>query len=405
MAGDWLTYNYAAYAWSSYGHFWRILRKLSVVELFSSHSLQKSASIREEEILKIVRLLHKVCKDTGKKVDLNNLISTYTFNIMMRAVSGKRCVEEEEIGGEAGKEAIQRFRGIFSPILSLSMCDYFPVLRWIGYRGLEKNLMLMYKKRDEFLQHLVDEIRAENNATEERRKSNLIEALLSVQAAEPEFYSDDIVKSILLVMLTAGTDTSAVTLEWAMSRLLAQPEELQKLRQEIDENIGHDHLLNDSDLAKLPYLRCVVNETLRLHPAAPLLLPHISSEDCVVGGYNIPKGTTLMVNAWAMHRDPNLWDEPDKFVPERFEGAEIEKEGHKFVPFGIGRRACPGVGMALRTVSLALGAFVQCFEWERPSEHVEAEFDADLRVTLHKAKPLEAVCILRNQAAHLLSKQ
>lgn len=206
-------------------------------------------------------------------------------------------------------------------------------------------------------------------------------------------------------MLTAGTDTSAVTLEWAMSRLLTQPEELQKLRQEIDENIGHDHLLNDSDLAKLPYLRCVVNETLRLHPAAPLLLPHISSEDCVVGGYNIPKGTILMVNAWAMHRDPNLWDEPNKFVPERFEGAEIEKEGLKFVAFGRGRRACPGVCMALRTVSLALGAFVQCFEWERPSEHVEAEFDASLRVTLHKAKPLEAVCTVRNQAAHLLSNQ
>ncbi|KAH6788572.1 hypothetical protein C2S51_003578 [Perilla frutescens var. frutescens] len=397
MAGDCLTYNYASFTWSPYGHLWRILRRLSVVELFSSHTLQKSAIIREQEIAKVVGALHKICKNTGQKVDLNTLISTYSFNIVMRSLTGKGFVGEEEIGSEAAKETIQRIRELFAPSLLLGMCDYFPVLRWIGYKGMERNMMLLHKKRDEFLQRLVDEIRAKNNANGERKRRNFIEALLSVQAEEPEFYSDDIIKSFLLVILSAGADTSSVTLEWAMSRLLTQPEEMQKLREEIDENVGHDRLIKDSDLPKLPYLRCVVNETLRSHPAAPLLLPHFSSEECVVAGYSIPRGTILMVNAWAMHRDPNLWDEPDKFNPERFKAAETEEKGQNFVPFGIGRRACPGAAMALRTVSLALGAFVQCFEWEKPTDHVELDFNANLKVTLHKSNPLQAVCVLRNQ--------
>nr|AJD25195.1 cytochrome P450 CYP81C16 [Salvia miltiorrhiza] len=396
MAGDHLTYNYAAYTWSPYSHLWRVLRRMSVVQLFSSHSLQKSAQIREQEMLQILRLLHK---ESGKKVDLNNLISTYSFNIVMRSIAGKRCVEEEEIGTEAGREILRQIRGLFSPTVLLGPCDYFPVLRWIGYKGMEKKAVLMQKKRDEFLQALVDEVRDKStrSAAEEKRSTNLIEALLSVQASEPH-----VIKSLLVVMLTAGTDTSALTTEWAMSNLVSQPEVLQKLRQEIDANVGHDHLLSEADLPNLPYLGRVVKETLRLHPAAPLLLPHLSSQDCRVGGYKIPKGTILLVNAWAVHHDPGLWDEPEKFDPERFEGAvemEMGRDGnHRFLPFGIGRRACPGAGMALRTVSLALGAFVQCFEWE----HVEMDFGANLGVTLHKAKPLEAVCLVRNQAAHLL---
>lgn len=187
-------------------------------------------------------------------------------------------------------------------------------------------------------------------------------------------------------MFVAGTETSAATLQWAMSLLLTHTGKLDKLRQEIDDRVGHDRLLNDSDLASLPYLHCIVNETLRLHPPVPLLLPHSSSQDCTVGGYSIAKGTMLLVNAWGMHRDPNLWDEPDEFKPERFEAMDLEKDGHRFVAFGMGRRACPGSGMALRTVSLALGAFVQCFDWEDTSRH----------------EPLEAVCISRDQADDLL---
>ena len=168
-------------------------------------------------------------------------------------------------------------------------------------------------------------------------------------------------------MLTAGRETSTLTTEWAMLLLLNHPKALQKLRTEIDNSVGHGRLVDESDIPKLPYLRCVVNETLRLYPAAPLLLPHQASEDCRVGGYDIPKGTIVLANAWAVHRDPKLWEEPEKFMPERFEGKGLmdkEEFNSKFLPFGIGRRACPGANLGIRSVSLAVGTFIQCFDWD-----------------------------------------
>lgn len=194
-------------------------------------------------------------------------------------------------------------------------------------------------------------------------------------------------------MISAGTDTSAVTLEWAMSNLLNNPEILMKVRAEIDDKIGLDQLIDESDIVNLPYLQNIVLETLRLYPAVPLLLPHMSKEDCKVAGYDMPRGTILLANAWAMQRDPKLWDEPERFKPERF---EKEGETHKLMmPFGIGRRACPGAGLAQRLVSLTLGALVQCFEWERSGEEL-LDMTEDDGVTLPKMMPLRVMCKSRN---------
>ncbi|KAL8492051.1 hypothetical protein ACS0TY_023608 [Phlomoides rotata] len=199
MGADRLTYNYYAFAALSYGDLWRTLRRFSVVEMLSSHSLQKSAKNREEEILKIARVLHRVCRNEGQKVDLNNLISTYMFNIVMTGLSGKSGVGEEDIGGEVGKETMKRMKATFGPALSFGICDYFPVLRWIGYKGLENNLISLHKKRDEVLQSLVDEMRKKGEVLDGKRKTNLIGTMLSVQVSEPELYTDHVIKSILLV--------------------------------------------------------------------------------------------------------------------------------------------------------------------------------------------------------------
>lgn len=195
------------------------------------------------------------------------------------------------------------------------------------------------------------------------------------------------------VIINAGTDTSAVTIEWVISLLLNHPEVLKKARAELDSHVGHDRLMDEQDLPKLHYLQNIISETFRLFPPAPLLVPHESSADFNLGGYNVPRGTILLVNAWALHRDPEVWDEPARFKPERFEHGEVE--AHKLITFGMGRRACPGAGLAQRVVGLTVGTMIQCFEWERISEK-EVDLAEGTGLIMPKAEPLEAICRVRN---------
>ena len=205
---------------------------------------------------------------------------------------------------------------------------------------------------------------------------------------------------LLQVMQVGGADTTAVTIEWAMSLLLNHPEVFQKARDELDIHIGHDRLIEEADLPKLQYLRNIISESLRLFPSTPLLVPHFSSEDCEIGGFDVPEGTMLLVNAWALHRDPNLWNEPTSFKPERFETGE--NDTYKLLPFGLGRRACPGIGLANRVMGLTLGSLIQCFDWKRVDDK-EIDMAEGEGLTMPKVEPLEAMCRTRQVMKNVLS--
>lgn len=197
-------------------------------------------------------------------------------------------------------------------------------------------------------------------------------------------------------MILAGTDTITGTLEWTISNLLNHPEILKKAKTDIDTKIGLDRLIDESDINNLPYLQNIVSETLRLYPVAPTLLPHVASEDCMVAGYDVPRGTVLLVNVWAMHRDRRIWEEPETFKPERFEQKGVDQ---KLIPFGMGRRACPGSGLAQRLVNLAIGSLVQCFEWERVgNENVDMKEGS----MMHQATPMQAMCKARPIVKNIL---
>ncbi|KAM3710301.1 hypothetical protein ACJW31_01G018800 [Castanea mollissima] len=392
IAGDRLSSNSTALVWAPYGHLWRNLRRVCTIEIFSHISLQKSSIIREEEVYSLLRQLFKVSNIEPQKVDFKYLSSLLVSNIIMRMVAGKPCVGEEFACMDVGKKLLKEFKEAYSSGLSVNICDFLPILRWVGYKGLEKNMVRLQRKRDEATRRLFEEIKLNNdNITDVEKMRPLIETLFSLRKYEPEFFSDDVIKSLTLMMFIAGTETTVTTMEWVMSLLLNHPEVLQKVKAEIHSQVGCERLINDLDLAKLPYLRCVINETFRLYPTVPLLLPHCSSADCTVGGFHIPRGTILLVNAWSMHRDPKLWEEPTKFKPERFEEINGEREGFKFIPFGMGRRACPGAGMAMRVMSLALGAFIQCFDWEMVGKEM-VDMTSDFGFLMAKTKPLEAVC-------------
>ncbi|XP_044478702.1 cytochrome P450 81Q32-like [Mangifera indica] len=405
LAGKHLGYNYTSLTWAPYGDHWRNLRKIASLEILSTNRLQQLSFVRIDEIRSLIRRLYR---NQNQIVDMKTAFFELTLNVIMRMVGGKSYYGEKVMGAES-----EEFREIVAETFQLggasNLVDSLPVLRWTGYGGTKKRLLTLQEKREKFMQSLIEEHKTKMGSDEYKnknldghRRKSMIEVLLCLQESDPEYYTDEMIRSLMLVILIAGSDTSAGTMEWAMSLLLNNPDVLRKAQAEIDNQIGSNHFVDESDLVKLPYLRCIINETVRLCPAGPLLVPHQSSEECKVGGYRIPRGTMLLVNLWAIQRDPTIWEDPTKFRPERFEGFEGVRDGFKLMPFGVGRRSCRGEGLALRMVGLALGSLIQCFDWERPNKDM-VDMTEGSALTLPKAHPLQAKCSPRLSMLNLLS--
>ncbi|KAH0995833.1 hypothetical protein GBA52_019697 [Prunus armeniaca] len=396
LLGKHLAYNHTTVAAAPYGDHWRNLRRIGATEIFSTARLQTFSEIRKNEVKHLLLKLSQNASDGFAKVELKSMFNELTFNIIMTMVAGKRYYGEDV---SVDKEEAKQFRQIMSDAFSYggaaNPADFLPILNWVGSGGYEKKVKTLAKRTDEFLQALIDEHKSKG-----KNGTTMIDHLLSLQESQPEYYTNQIIKGLILVMLLAGTDTSAVTLEWAMSNLLNNPHVLKKARVELDAQLGQENLVDEPDISKLPYLQSIISETLRLCPAAPLLVPHLSSDDCTIGGFDVPRDTMILINAWALHRDPQLWDDPESFMPERFEsGGDLS---HKLIPFGLGRRACPGIGLAQRVVGLTLGSLIQCFEWERIGKE-EIDMAEGKGLTMPKVVPLEAMCRARSVMTKVLS--
>ncbi|XP_077225029.1 cytochrome P450 81Q32-like [Tasmannia lanceolata] len=395
LPGKHLGYNHTTIAWAPYGTHWRNLRRIATLEILSTQRINLYSGLRAGEIRSLVLQLFKSNSDSTqfRKVEMQSKLTELTFNVMMGMIAGKRYFGE---GVAVDWEEAKRFKEIIMETLALSgasnLGDYFPIFKWVDLHGVEKRMVKLKKERDVFFQGLVDERRRlmADKEEGEGRKKTMIDVLLSLQQSEPDYYTDEIIKGLALALQVAGTDTSAVSMEWAMSLLLNHPDVLDKLRDELDTHVGQGRMIDESDLPNLKYLQNCITETLRLYPAGPLLIPHESAEECTVEGFDVPRGTMLMANIWAIHRDPKLWPEAEKFKPERFESVDVEREGFTWMPFGRGRRSCPGSALARRMVALAVGTLVQCFEWTRVGEE-EVDMKEDLGLTMPKAEPLETM--------------
>ncbi|KAI8005502.1 Cytochrome P450 81Q32 [Camellia lanceoleosa] len=388
LAGKHLNYNNTNMGVAPYGELWRNLRRITTLEMLSTTRLDKTSSIRGEEVKFLMNQLMKNCGSDGySKVDLNSKFYELSFNVMTMMMMGKRFYGESVEDIEEAKIFQNLMREHFELVKKADPADLFPVLQCVDLFGTQKKMIANAKNMDKFLQKLVDEHRRISVST---KMKTLIHNLLSVQETEPEFYTNEIIYGIIMVLLIAGTETSSTTMEWTMSLLLNHPDAMTKVKTEIDAHVGQDRLIDEQDLPKLNYLSNVINEALRLYSPVPLLLPHEASEDCTVGGYDVPRGTMLMVNALAIHRDPKIWENPTKFMPERFE-SESAGDGCRLIPFGSGRRGCPGTNLAKRIVGLALGALIQSFEWKTINEE-EVDMAESSGLTMPKLKPLEAIC-------------
>lgn len=392
MVGKYIGYNYSNIVDAPYGDNWRNLRKLVANEILSPTRLSTFLSIRQDEIIRLLRKLYEISHDNFAKVELKSKFSELSFNVIMRMVTGKRYFGEGEDSEEANKFR-ELIHEVFEHAGASNPGDFLPLLRWVDYKNCEKRLARIGKDMDVLFQGLIEENRCDKS------EDTMIDHLLRLQESQPEDYKDEVIKAIIVVLLLAGTDTSAVTMEWAMSLLLNHPNVLEKARTELDIHVGKDRLIHEQDLPKLPYLHSIIMETFRLTPTVPLLVPHEPSADCRVGGYDLPSGTMLLVNAWEIHRDPQVWDDPTSFKPERFEGVQVEPS--KLMPFGMGRRSCPGAGLAQRVVGVALGSLIQCFEWQRVGPK-KVDLAEGIGITMPKAEPLEAKCRAREFVDRIL---
>ncbi|CAN0873201.1 Cytochrome P450 81Q32 [Linum grandiflorum] len=392
-------YNCTTLVFSPYGDHWRNLRRIASTELLSTHRVQSLAAIRGKEVKSLIQwMFGKVVG--GQVVNMKVALFEVTLNVMMSMIAGKRYYGENVSDVEEAK----RFREIHEEAFRLNgktnLEDFLP---WVRSKELERKMIECHRKRDGFLQGLIDEQRGkedDQNLNLKQRKC-LIQVMLSLQRKEPDYYTDDTIKGLMLDLLSAGTDTSSNTMEWALALLLNNPSALTKAQSELERVVGNERFVEETDLPKLEYLQGIIKETMRMHPALPLLIPHESSQDCVVGGYRVPSNTILLINSWNIHNDPKIWKDPHDFKPERFLG--LGDHGLRFLPFGYGRRSCPGEGLGMKMVSFTLSTLIQCFHFDKANDSEPVDMTEQTGFTMAKALPLTVVPRPRPAMLHLLS--
>ncbi|KAI6698041.1 hypothetical protein NL676_018160 [Syzygium grande] len=278
-----------------------------------------------------------------------------------------------------------------------NLADYFPVLKKIGLRGSKHRLEVHFEKIFNIFDDLTQRRLQLRTETGSDKCNDVLDNLLDLVEDKNETLDMSLVKHLCLDIFVAGGETTASTLEWTMTELLCNPEKLVRAQAELHQVIGKGKQIEEADNPRLPYLQAIVEENFRLHPAAPLLVPRKSGEDFIAGGFTIPKGAQVLINVWAMGRDPSIWDDPHKFMPERFLGSDIDVRGQNFelLPFGGGRRICPGLPLAMRMLPLMLGSLINIFNW-RLEEGVTPEnmnMEDKFGMAIQRAKSLKAVPI------------
>ncbi|RZS18816.1 hypothetical protein BHM03_00051140 [Ensete ventricosum] len=201
-------------------------------------------------------------------------------------------------------------------------------------------------------------------------------------------------------MFVAGTDTTSATMEWVMTELARHPRVMKKAQEEVRSIVGGKKEVADGDVDQLHYTKAVIKETFRLHPPVPLLVPRESVEPCVIDGYHIPAKTRILVNTYAIGRDPQVWEDPLEFYPERFENSDVDIKGQSFelLPFGGGRRGCPGYPFALATLQITLSSLLYHFDWELPPGVGADEVNVDEIFGLATRKKEPLVLVARERA-------
>nr|WMZ41149.1 cytochrome P450 family 75 subfamily B polypeptide 2 [Ipomoea batatas] len=371
-AGKYTTYNYSDITWSPYGPYWRQARRMCIMELFSAKRLDSYEYIRSQELKSILAQLYNV-SSARQPILLKDYLSTLSLNVISRMVLGKSYLNESEGAIVSPNEFKKMLDELFLLNGVLNIGDSIPWIDFLDLQGYIKRMKALSKKLDRFLEHVLDEHRNVRPARGDGFVAKDMVDLLLQLADDPSLevkLERHGVKGFTQDLLAGGTESSAVTVEWAISELLKKPEIFKKATDELDRVIGQKRWVEEKDMPNLPYIQAIVKETMRLHPVAPMLVPRQCREDCKVAGYDIPEGTRILVSVWTIGRDPTLWDNPNEFIPDRFIGKDIDVKGcdYELLPFGAGRRMCPGYSLGLKVIQASLANLLQGFNWRLPND-------------------------------------
>ncbi|KAL2346968.1 hypothetical protein Fmac_000968 [Flemingia macrophylla] len=389
FSAKYLFYNCTDIAFSPYGAYWRHIRKICILELLSAKRVQSYESVREEEV---ARLVHRIKGSYPGTADLSMMLGLYANDVLCRVAFGREFSE----GGDYQRHGFQKMLDEYQELLGgFSVGDFFPALDFLhSLTGAKSRLQDTSGRFDQLFDQILNEHMSANKVEEHK---DLVDVLLEVQKNHSDEMplTTDNIKAIILDMFAAGTDTTFITLDWAMTELLMNPRVMEKAQKEVRSILGERRFVGESDLRKLDYMRAVLKEIFRFHPAVPVLVPRESIEDVVIEGYRIPAKTRFFVNAWAIGRDPESWEDPNEFKPERFLGSDIDYRGQDFelIPFGAGRRGCPGITFAIAVVELALAQLLYSFDWKLPLGITPEDLDLTevFGISMHRREHLHVV--------------
>ncbi|KAK2452314.1 cytochrome P450 83B1 [Trifolium repens] len=393
-----LSYNCLDLAFAPYSPHWKEMKKLCVLHLFSSQRVHSFRPIRENEV---AQLIQKVSKYVGneKGVNLSETMMSFTNTLICKIALGKKYVfdygEEVELGSEERGSRLQILLNEAQAMLTeFYFSDHFPLLGWVDrIKGTLWRLDKTFKELDLIYQRVIDD-HMDNLArpkSKEQEVVDIIDILLQMMNDHSLSFelTIDHIKALLMNIFIAGTDTSTAIVVWTMTALMNNPRVMNKVQMEIRNLYKGKDFINEDDIEKLSYLKLVVKETMRLFPPSPLLVPRETIENCNIDGYEIKPKTLVYVNAWAIGRDPENWEDPEEFYPERFFTSSVDFKGKNFelIPFGSGRRMCPAMNMGMITVELSLANLIHSFDWKLPNDFdKEQVLDTQVKpgITMHK---------------------
>ncbi|XP_031102070.1 cytochrome P450 76A2-like [Ipomoea triloba] len=389
-------YHKGSLAIAPYGSYWRLLRRIGTVELFVHKRITETVPVRrkciDDMLLWIEKEASSVQKGTGVKVA--HFVFLSAFNLLGNLFLS--CDLVDPMSDKASK-FFDALKGITQWLGTPNISDIFPGLRWLDLQGLRRKADRDVRTTLEIISTLAKE-RMNEDRQESGKRKDFLDVLLEFEGNgkdEPAKLSEHEINVFVTEMFFAGTETTSSSVEWALSELLCNPKVMAKVKEEIYEVVGPNRRFEESDIDNLHYMQAVVKETLRLHPPLAFLIPRRAIQDTKFMEYDIPKDTQVFVNVWAIGRDPESWDDPLSFKPERFLGSNIDFKGQnfEFLPFGAGRRICVGLPLGNRMLHFILGSLLHAFDWELECNVTSQSLDMKERIgiAVSKSEPLKAI--------------